>query len=234
MKIKDLIYRIDDVSFYGAVDFVVKNAKKSEEKNFVITINTEIVMYAKRDPDYEKVLRFADLLVNDSVGVKWARGMFGKSSKERIHGVDLFEAVVEKAAEEKISIGLLGAGEGIAEKTAQVLKQKYPGLKIAFSFMERSKGNDLNCDILFVAFGSPKQEKWIYENFRSLDANVAIGVGGSFDFISGEVRRAPEWIQRIGLEWLFRLIIQPWRIKRQVSLVRFVLLVIKERIGIYE
>ncbi|MBI2032425.1 MAG: WecB/TagA/CpsF family glycosyltransferase [Candidatus Levybacteria bacterium] len=88
----------------------------------------------------------------------------------------------------------------------------------------------LSCDILFVALGSPKQEIWIAENLAKIDVKVAIGVGGAFDFISGEVRRAPVWIRKIGLEWLFRLMIQPWRWKRQLSLISFVILVIKERL----
>lgn len=86
-----------------------------------------------------------------------------------------------------------------------------------------------SCDILFVAFGSPKQELWIYKHLDQIDTKVAIGVGGAFDFISGRVSRAPVWVRKIGMEWLFRLIIQPWRIKRQLALPRFVLLVLKER-----
>ena len=89
----------------------------------------------------------------------------------------------------------------------------------------------MSADILFVAFGSPKQEKWIYENLPKLDVTVAIGVGGSFDFISGKVKRAPVFIRNLGLEWLFRLIIQPWRVKRQIALLEFVILVLKEKLG---
>ena len=86
-------------------------------------------------------------------------------------------------------------------------------------------------DILFVAFGSPKQERWIYENLANIDVRVAIGVGGAFDFILGRVRRAPVWVRSLGLEWLFRLIIQPWRIKRQAELIKFVFLVLKEKLS---
>ena len=88
----------------------------------------------------------------------------------------------------------------------------------------------MSADILFVAFGSPKQEMWIAQNLRRIDVRIAIGVGGAFDFISGKVARAPLWIRNLGLEWLFRLIVQPWRAKRQIALVKFVFLVIKERL----
>lgn len=96
--------------------------------------------------------------------------------------------------------------------------------------MPSSSVNIPKVDILFVAFGSPKQEIWIYENLDKLPVKVAIGVGGAFDFLSGKIKRAPFWIRKAGLEWLFRLINQPWRIKRQLALIKFVILILKEKL----
>jgi N-acetylglucosaminyldiphosphoundecaprenol N-acetyl-beta-D-mannosaminyltransferase len=129
-------------------------------------------------------------------------------------------------------VGFLGAGPNIAEKTVECLKEKYPGLKVGLVAKEWSESlKDKQVDILFVAFGSPKQEIWISENLEKLPVKVVIGVGGAFDFISGKVRRAPLFMRKIGLEWLFRLIIQPWRIKRQLRLIQFIFLVLKARIS---
>ena len=127
-------------------------------------------------------------------------------------------------------MGFLGAGPSVAVKTAECLEKKYKGLKISMVSQEWSEElKSKKTDILFVAFGSPKQEIWIAENLNQLPAKVVIGVGGAFDFISGKVRRAPVFIRQLGLEWLFRLIIQPWRIKRQLKLLTFIDLVLKEK-----
>ncbi|MFI5391913.1 MAG: WecB/TagA/CpsF family glycosyltransferase [Bacteriovoracales bacterium] len=160
----------------------------------------------------------------------WAGKMFGKSYKGRVHGSDLVDKLSSAIAKKPIRVGFLGGYGNVAQLSAECLVKKYPGLKVAFASEEWDKDvAKKDCDILFVAFGSPKQEKWIYENLPNINVRVAIGVGGAFDFISGKVRRAPVWIRKIGLEWLFRLIIQPWRIKRQLSLPKFVILVLKER-----
>ena len=106
-------------------------------------------------------------------------------------------------------------------------------MKVSWFSQEYDKSlKDKETDILFVAFGSPKQEIWIADNLNDLNAKVVMGVGGAFDFITGKVPRAPKFLRNLGLEWLFRLIMQPWRIKRQVSLIRFVFLVIKEKFKI--
>jgi N-acetylglucosaminyldiphosphoundecaprenol N-acetyl-beta-D-mannosaminyltransferase len=252
MKIKEILNQINPITFSKALEYIAENAKKSGKKTFVVTINPEIIMLATRDKEYEKALKAADLLVNDGIGVVWARKMFGMSSKGRIHGADLLEKLSELASKENLIVGYLGGGKNVALDVSKCLSRRYPGLKVSFAVEEwpsnelRFRNQESNryshnskfiihnsqliCDILFVAFGSPKQEKWIYENLPKLKVNVAIGVGGAFDFTSGKVRRAPVWVRRIGLEWLFRLIIQPWRIKRQIVLPKFVFLVLREKI----
>lgn len=231
MKIKDLIFQIKDISFDEALEYCIENAQKKGKKTFLATINPELVMLARKDLEYEKVLKSADLAVVDGIGVVWAGKIFGKKFSGRIHGSDLVEKLTQLASNQPITIGFLGGDKNVAQLTAECLRKKYPNIKVAFASAEWDEIKDKKeCDILFVAFGSPKQEKWIYENLPKIDVNLAIGVGGSFDFISGKVRRAPAWLRKIGLEWLFRLITQPWRWKRQLALPKFVFLVIKERI----
>lgn len=278
MKVKELIFKIDNKTFNEALEYLIEKVKKTGEKTFVVTVNTEIVMHAKDDPQYEKVLNSANLALADGIGVIWAGKIFGKKFKERVHGVDLVKSLCKEVAKKPITVGLLGGKGNVAETAANCLREKYPSLKVAFAVEEwpevldgrklkiedgnlkmeggrlidpqsstlknlpagkagpsstvnpQSSRNKMSADILFVAFGSPKQEMWIYENLPKIDTKMAIGVGGAFDFISGRVRRAPFWIRNLGLEWLFRLIIQPWRIKRQLKLPLFVFTVLKEKL----
>ncbi len=186
-------------------------------------------------------------------GLFFASGFIGKRLEERITGVDFIEKLCEVAQEKPLSIGFLGGRPGVAEQTAKCLLKKYPYLTIVFAGSEwdenrftfkknQGKGKNKNfspltshhslpIDILFVAYGVPKQEEWIYENLPKLPVKAAMGVGGSFDFLSGIVPRAPFIIRFAGFEWLFRLIVEPWRWKRQLSLIEFVILVFKERLA---
>ncbi len=226
MKIKEIISKIEPLSMDEALRLLAEKAKSG--KTFVVTINPEIVMLMKKDPQYRKAVDFADLMVADGAGIIWAGSVFGKNFQGRIHGVDLVDALSGYVAEKDLSVGFLGGRDNVARVTADKLKTKYKGLDVAFA--EEDWVEKQQADILFVAFGSPKQEKWIYENLGKLNAHVIIGVGGAFDFISGRVRRAPLLVQRLYLEWLFRLIRQPWRIKRQTQLIFFSSDVLKERI----
>lgn len=231
-KIKDIVLGLDDLTFKEALEYLVKKASQKDKKTFVVTVNPEIVMLMRGDSDYEKAVMSADLRTVDGVGVLFAGKIFGKSFKERIHGADLTEELCREVAKQPITVGFLGGEGNVALKTAECLRRRFPDLKVAFALQEMSslEFSKYSCDILFVAFGSPKQEKWIYENLSRLNVRVVIGVGGTFDFISGKVKRAPVFVRKLGLEWLFRLVIQPWRIRRQVKLIYFVLLVIKEKL----
>jgi len=231
MKIKDVIFQIEDLTFREALEYLVEKSQKSDTKTFVVTVNPEIIMLAKDDSEYEEVLRSADLALADGVGVLWAGKILGKSFKGRSHGVDLINGLAKEVSEKPITVGFVGGAGNVAQATADCLKKKYPNLKVAFALREwPSDARGLSCDILFVAFGSPKQEKWIHDHIKEIDSRVFMGVGGAFDFISGKVMRAPLFVRRLGLEWLFRLMIQPWRIKRQFALVKFVLHVLQEKL----
>lgn len=232
-KIKEFLGDIDNITFGKTLEYIQEKAQKIDGKAFVVTINTEILMIARSDPEYEKVIKSADLALAESVGVVWGGKVLGKPFKDRIPGADLMQKLCERVAKEPITVAFLGGKQNVAEQTAKCLREKYPGLKVAFAIQEWPlDGKDLASDILFVAFGSPKQEKWIHENLSKINVRVAIGVGGAFDFVSGGIPRAPKFVRSIGLEWLFRLFIQPWRIKRQSALIHYVLVVVKEKLGI--
>ena len=166
-------------------------------------------------------------------------------------GVDLMEELIKLSEEKGFTIGLIGGKNNLAEKLKKCLLTKYPDLKVVYAssniavdnlggatyksnsdkiYSSKANENAQNItkeiDILFVAFGQIKQEKWIYKNLPKLNTKVMMGVGGAFDYLSGEIPRAPKVIRLIGFEWLFRLIIQPWRIKRFGSLVEFIFLVL--------
>jgi N-acetylglucosaminyldiphosphoundecaprenol N-acetyl-beta-D-mannosaminyltransferase len=184
--------------------------------------------------EYEKILKSSDLALNDGVGVSFAAQVFGKKLPGRVPGADLVERVCGELAKKPITVGFLGGKGDVAQRTAERLKEKYPGLKVAYALEEwpQAEKASLKTDILFVAFGSPKQEKWIYEHLEDLNVKIVMGVGGTFDFISGKVKRAPVWMRKAGLEWFFRLIMQPWRVKRQIHLIHFLFLIIIEKMGI--
>jgi N-acetylglucosaminyldiphosphoundecaprenol N-acetyl-beta-D-mannosaminyltransferase len=212
------------------LEFIVTGLEKETEKYYIVTPNPELLVIANKDNSYKRILNGAKLALVDGIGILLASKVLGRHLKTRFHGVDLVEMLCEEISKKPITAGFLGAGPNVAVKAVECLQKRHPGLKVGMVSEEWSK--DLitkNVDILFVAFGSPKQEIWISENLDKLPAKIVVGVGGAFDFISGEVRRAPLIIRKIGLEWLFRLIIQPWRIKRQLRLIQFIYLVFKEK-----
>jgi N-acetylglucosaminyldiphosphoundecaprenol N-acetyl-beta-D-mannosaminyltransferase len=202
----------------------------------IATVNPEFVMMAQDNLGFRDVLNTAALCVPDGIGLIWASRFLGDPLRERVAGVELTEQIAARAARAGWRVFLLGAALGVAGKTAAILQDRYPGLVIAgtYSGSPAMQENDAivelvrqgQADVLFVAFGAPAQDLWIARNLEQLNVKVALGVGGSFDFISGVAQRAPRWVQRLGLEWLHRLVRQPWRIKRQLALPRFVFLIL--------
>lgn len=216
-------------------EYILLSLKTGKKKIFITTPNPEIIVYANSNLDYKDKLNSADVSLPDGMGLLAAALVLGRPLKSRIAGVDFIEMLCRDCREKPVSMGFLGAGAGIAEQAAQRLKKKYPWIEIVFvgeewDFQKRVLSRPTSIDILFVAFGHPKQEEWIYENLPQLPVKVAMGVGGAFDYLSGAVPRAPKILRTVGLEWLFRLLIQPWRFKRQLALITFILLVIKEKL----
>jgi len=211
-KIEILNIPINNISFFAAAKFA-EDALFLKKQIKIFTPNPEILLKAKKDESFAALLKKGDLLIPDGAGLV----LFSKI-KERVTGVDLMLKICELAEKNKKSIFLLG-GRNAAKKTAEKLKEKFSQLDIAgfseeldscYNLIEKSKAN-----IIFVALGAPKQEFWISENIEKFpNVNIAMGVGGAFDMISGKIRRAPKFLQKIYLEWLFRLIQEPKRIKR--------------------
>ena len=190
----------------------------------VCTANPEFVMLAQRDAAFRAVLQRADLVLPDGVGLLWAARRLGARLPERVAGSDLIDRLAERGAARGWRIFYLGAAEGVAARAAQVLQARWPGLVVAGAYAGSPRPADEDAlvarvraaapDILLVAYGAPRQDVWIARNRERLGVPVSVGVGGSFDFVAGVARRAPVWLQRLGLEWLHRLWRQPWRARR--------------------
>lgn len=203
----------------------------------ICTVNPEFVMEARRNPAFAAVLRQADLRVPDGVGILWAARRQGRPLRERVTGSDGIYRIAARAAARGWRIFFLGAAPGVAEHTAAVLGRRYPGLKVAGTYAGSPdpaewpeiarRLAEAQPDVLLVAYGHPRQDLWIAERRGELPAAVAIGVGGAFDFVAGVARRAPAWVQRIGLEWLYRLAREPWRWRRMARLPAFAWLVLR-------
>ncbi len=208
--------------------------------HLVVTLNPEMVVRASRDREFREIVLSASLVLPDGVGIVWASRILGTPLKERVTGVDTLERFAALASKKGYKPFFLGASPGVAQKAASVLSERYPGFKVAGVYSGSPSPSEektilevirsASPDALFVAYGSPAQEKWIARNLHSLKVPFAMGVGGAFDFIAGVVPRAPKIIRKVGLEWLFRLILQPWRWKRQLALPVFCALVVKERL----
>lgn len=240
--------RIDNIDQKQALE-KIKEFLEDGKQHYLVTPNPEFVIKARSDQEFKKILNGADLSVPDGIGLVFVSRFLSSRLKERVVGVDLMEKICHLAANENWSVFLLGAKQGVADKAADNLKQKYSNLKIGagpFGKVVFNKGlisskDSLLADqsfkkitvskpaILFVALGAGNQEKWIVQNLERMPSvRLAIGVGGAFDFVSGRVRRAPKAFQRLGLEWFWRFCCQPWRIRRVLnSTIKFPYLVIR-------
>jgi N-acetylglucosaminyldiphosphoundecaprenol N-acetyl-beta-D-mannosaminyltransferase len=207
----------------------------------VCTVNPEFIMRSRNDPEFLSVLRRADLCLADGVGVLWAGRLLRRPFPARVTGVDTtVRRLAAVAAAHGYRVYLLGAAPGVAERTAAILQAECPGLIVAGTFSGSPSPTDEGAivervraarpHILWVAYGAPAQDKWVARNLARCDVPLGIGVGGAFDFISGVSRRAPARIQRLGLEWLHRLVCEPWRWRRMTALPQFALYVIWSRI----
>ncbi|MCL6629510.1 MAG: WecB/TagA/CpsF family glycosyltransferase [Armatimonadetes bacterium] len=227
------ISAVDTKSTLAILEDYIREGKP----RMVVTADSSAVVLAQHDEELRNIINSADLVTPDSVGILWAAKRFGTPLPERVSGVDIFEFLCERAALNGYKIFLLGAAPGVAEAAVNKLKQRYPGLVVAgthhgFFGQEESprvveKIRACKPDILFVAMGIPKQEKWIAANIHQLQVPVCIGVGGTLDVVSGRVKRAPKWMQDMGLEWLYRLATNPRKIRKCSTLPVFVYLVLR-------
>jgi len=227
--------KIDNLSLREVLERV-ESFMRDNKQHYIVTVNPEFLVLAQKDKDFRKILNKADLSVPDGIGIVFA-SLLKKNNliRSRVTGVDLFEEICYLASMKNWNIFLYGAREETREEVKNNLLRKYPELRVNClsenGFLNDYKINDLNTKgILFVALGAAKQEKWINENLENMpNIKLAVGVGGTFDFISGNVSRAPVILRKIGLEWLWRLIIQPKRFPRIINaVIIFPFLVIKE------
>jgi N-acetylglucosaminyldiphosphoundecaprenol N-acetyl-beta-D-mannosaminyltransferase len=203
----------------------------------IATVNPEFIIAAQRDAAFMAVLQKADLCIPDGIGLLHAARWMGEELPERVPGSELVYRLAEAAAKHGRRLFLLGAAPGVAEEAAAALQVRYPRLIVAGTFAgspsvaedERLVAmiNDSRADLLYVAYGAPNQDKWIARNKEKLSSvRLAMGVGGSLDFVAGRAQRAPAWVQDAGLEWLYRLVKEPWRWRRMLALPQFALKVL--------
>ena len=247
--------KINPVSLPKAVS-LIKNWVKSNKQYQITTPNPEHIVLALNDYRFKEILNNSSLSIADGVGLVWALKLLQKGSFLRaarmdlykLSGVDLMAALCKLAAKNNWRVFLLGGKSDVAKKAAHNIKKQFSIFNSQFSINYYAGAKDIKQEskqekqtaikkinqfkphLLFVSYGAPWQEKWIYNNLKKLNVKVAMGVGGAFDYLAGRVKRAPKPVRKIGIEWLWRLLYQPWRLKRQLALLKFGYLVIRERI----
>jgi len=222
---------------------IIEDFIASKQPHQLCTVNPEFVVEAQHDSEFRRIINNAALAMPDGIGlVKAARFLKTIPLPERVPGSDLVKRLAELSHKKGYRIYFLGAREGVALKAIEQLRVDYPSLNVAGYYAGSPAIGENEAivqrillahpDILLVAYGAPKQDKWIIRNLGRLQIPVCIGVGGSFDFLAGTVKRAPVWMQKLNLEWLHRLLMQPWRWRRIWNAVGvFSWLVLRSKLG---
>ena len=219
-KAKLLGFDIDTFDFESAVGYA-ENLISTKSGGQVVTINPEMIEYGLKNPDFAQILKNADLVIPDGVGVKIGLKIKGVTT-QRIAGIEFSHKLIEECANNNFSIAMIGAKPHVIKKAAENLKTEFENLNIVYTQDGYFKNvedvywglGEKNPQLILVALGSPKQEEFIHNYRKHHPETVMIGVGGCFDVWSGEVVRAPEIYQKLGLEWLYRTVKQPERFKR--------------------
>lgn len=220
MSVELLGLKIDSFNFKEAIERAMELVK-TEKVSQVITINPEMFAQADTDAEFKKIVQNAELIVPDGIGVKIALKMKGYDI-QRIPGIDFAKRMLERCASENIKVAIIGAKEDVLQKAVENLKSEINNLSIIYTkngyFTDDEQIykeiNEVSPRLILVAMGSPRQEYFIYNAKSKLNPALMIGIGGSLDVWSGNVKRAPLFIQKLGLEWLYRTISQPERFKR--------------------
>lgn len=204
--------------------------------SYVVTPNPEIVNLALQAPDYEEILNGAGLVLPDGIGVVYAAKLLGRPLQGRVPGIDFAAGLLAKLEESGGRLFLLGAKPGVAEQAAENLKKIHPKLILCGTndgyfqdsapVVEKIKAS--NADVVFVCLGAPKQERWMAQYGPATGARLMVGLGGVLDVYAGNVKRAPAAWQKLGLEWLYRLVHQPSRLGRMAKLPLFLVDAMKE------
>lgn len=237
---------VDNTTIDRAAAFAIERARQHRRLGpaLLATVNARSVLLAADSPPFAEILNQSALSIPDGMSIVVASRLLGTPLQERVTGVDLVEELCKRCAAEKLKVYFLGGRPSAAERTAAMLQARYPGLPLAgtdcppqnFECDPMEKLRVLNRirsaapDILFVALGMPKQEQWIAENSPLIDVGVVMPVGGTFELLAGMIPRAPQWLQRLGLEWLFRLLVEPRRLWRRylIGNARFIALIVRQ------
>ena len=237
MRIDILGVGFDDVDMNGALELALEKIR-AHSGEWAVTPNPEIVLECRNNRQLAEAVQAAGLVIPDGIGVLYAARILGTPLREKIPGIDFACALMERLAELGGKVYLFGAKPGVAETAAETLCKKYPGLQICgthdgYFTDDRPITEDIRAkraDLVLVCLGAPKQELWMQEHAAQLDAGLLIGLGGSLDVFAGTAQRAPEGWQRLGLEWLYRLLKDPKRIRRMIRLPLILLLALRKRI----
>jgi len=237
MKIDVMGLQFDNVTMDEALERA-KQILAGDRAAYVVTPNAEIAYEAMHNEDLRQLVNDADLVLPDGAGVVLASKILKTPLKQKVAGVDFADNLLGVLAQTGGSVYLLGSKPGIAELAAEKMLAKHPGLTIAGMadgyFKEEGpvveKINAVKPDVLFVCLGAPKQERFMYDHRAELNVRFMIGLGGSLDGFAGTVRRAPQWMIRLQLEWLYRLIKEPHRFGRMLRLPKFVLAIVARRV----
>ena len=231
--------RFDAVTMQQAVDTAMDRLR-ARRKGYVVTPNPEIVDLCRKDSAYRDIVNRAALVLPDGIGIIYAANILGEPVSGKVAGVEFAEHLVSAMAKEHMRLFLLGAKPGVAEQAGKNLCAKYPGLVLAGThdgyFSDPQTAVDAvnacgGADVVFVCLGAPKQEKFMAQYQDALDATLLCGLGGSLDVFAGVAKRAPDIFIKLGLEWFYRLLKQPSRIGRMMTLPKFLLIVIGQRLS---
>lgn len=210
---------------------------KMRTKKFLVTANPEIVMMANHNPTFQRAIQSADYVIADGIGLIMGSKILGYPLEERIPGVELMEELLKVADKNCYGVYFYGSKPEVLKKLLAIVEEKYPGIVVVGSSDGYSTSSEAVAeqvelhtpDIVFVALGAPKQEAWIFEHYQRYSNGLFIGVGGSFDVLSGSLKRAPQIWRRLNLEWLYRLLKQPSRWKRYMLLPKYLIKVFKSK-----
>lgn len=241
-KISILGVTVNNMSRNDILEEIKKYVRSPVGFFHIVSLNPENLVVSKEDNLFKQVLEKAQIKIIDGAGVVLAARILGVPGLERLTGVSLMQDMLRLAARERLRVLFLGGKPNLADALVNCYSKQYPEAKFVgeegireIQSPEKEEERyifsivaDYKPHIMFASFGSPYQELWLWRNRARLQEVVCMGVGGAFDYLAGRVRRAPLLIQKIGLEWLFRLLVQPWRWKRQLRLVKFAFLLLAE------
>lgn len=243
MKTNTLLgFTLPTESRKNVLEKIIKNMQEDRQFQHVVSLNPEIITAGLQNKKFANVIRTAQITIVDGTGIVVAGKLLGIPVTMRITGTDLMSELMDLAGEMSLTVVLIGGNENVANTIAECYQQKYKTARFfgLEGFKDIANPTDAENEavnsivaaarpsLVFVSFGSPAQELWIDRHKDLFKHSTVLGVGGAFDFLSGNISRAPAFMRRAGLEWLYRLIIQPWRWKRQLNLITFMWFVLKQ------